>query len=257
MKDRADDPDLAKFLSILEKFSDIPKTEAERLATWGIHVAAVPTVLAKTDGKDDDSAGSSVDISDSEDEEHDQDSEYLPTSFGDPTDDPTIAEDAIKASEASKKTRTTTTTTTTTIVPPTSVSTSSGWKIPSDISWPDPYEPGALPQSDFRNSRFKLIPTVTEGPWIVKAAVPTKPAILGRKVVQRYFRGNGYVEVDIHVGSSVIATQIVSMCRGYSKNFAADVGIVIQGEDPSELPERMLGCGSFHKVNTDIRQKLD
>ena len=39
---------------------------------------------------------------------------------------------------------------------------SSSW-FPSDVSWPSPYEPGALPPTDFRNARFKLIPQITEG----------------------------------------------------------------------------------------------
>ena len=77
-----------------------------------------------------------------------------------------------------------------------------GWmKMPSDISWPDPQDPdpGTLPSSDFRNVRFKLVQCVTEGPWVVRASVPAKPALLGKKVVQRYFRGERYFELDIHV----------------------------------------------------------
>jgi hypothetical protein len=46
------------------------------------------------------------------------------------------------------------------------------------------------------------------GPWVVKAAVGATPALLGRKVVQRYFRGEDYLEIDIHVGSSIIASQV-------------------------------------------------
>jgi hypothetical protein len=72
--------------------------------------------------------------------------------------------------------------------------TSTSWlKMPSDITWPiGDYinEPGALPPGDFRNMRFKLLPSIIEGPWVVKAAVRSQPALLGRKVVQRYFRGN-------------------------------------------------------------------
>ena len=86
--------------------------------------------------------------------------------------------------------------------------TSSGWRVPSDITWPTAYDKGALPPSDFRNERFKLIPSITIGPWVVKAAVGATPALLGRKVVQRYFRGEDYLEIDIHVGSSVIASQV-------------------------------------------------
>lgn len=133
----------------------------------------------------------------------------------------------------------------------------SWFKMPSDIRWPDPHEPGALPQSDFRNQRFKLIPSVTEGPWVVKAAVRSQPALLGRKVVQRYFRGDGYLEIDIHVGSSGIAMNVVGVCRGYTKMAAADLGIVIQGESPSELPEKMLGCVCFNHIDMEVRHKLD
>lgn len=45
--------------------------------------------------------------------------------------------------------------------------------------------------------RFKLIPSIVSGPFIVRKAVGNKPALLGRKVTQRYFRGPGYVETDI------------------------------------------------------------
>ena len=91
--------------------------------------------------------------------------------------------------------------------------TSSGWRVPSDITWPTAYDKGALPPSDFRNERFKLIPSITIGPWVVKAAVGATPALLGRKVVQRYFRGEDYLEIDIHVGSSVIASQVSHDCH--------------------------------------------
>jgi len=134
---------------------------------------------------------------------------------------------------------------------------SSGWKIPSDITWPTAYDKGALPPSDYRNERFKLIPSITLGPWVVKAAVGATPALLGRKVVQRYFRGEDYLEIDIHVGSSIIASQVVGLCRGYAKNMVNDVGIVIQGEHEGELPERMLAVGSLNRININIRQKLD
>ena len=98
---------------------------------------------------------------------------------------------------------------------------------------------------------------MTEGPWIIKATVPMKPALLGKKIAQRYFRGERYFEMDLHIGSSTIASQIVGLCRGYSKLFSTDLGVVIQGEDPDELPERVLACVSLNKVDVDCRKKLD
>jgi hypothetical protein len=34
-----------------------------------------------------------------------------------------------------------------------------------------------------------------------------------QQIVQRYYRGEYYLEVDVHVGSSVLAAQIVGLCR--------------------------------------------
>jgi hypothetical protein len=41
----------------------------------------------------------------------------------------------------------------------------------SDITWQEPTAEGVLPLSDYRNKRFKLIPSIVEGPWVVKMAV--------------------------------------------------------------------------------------
>jgi Protein ENHANCED DISEASE RESISTANCE 2, C-terminal len=51
--------------------------------------------------------------------------------------------------------------------------------------------------------------------------------------------------------------QVVGLCRGYAKNIVNDVGIVIQGEQDGELPERILAVGSLNRINVNIRQKLD
>ena len=61
----------------------------------------------------------------------------------------------------------------------------SSWKAPSDITWGAKEEPGMFPLTDFKKQRFKLVPTVTEGNWLVRASVPSaKPALLGQKVQQ-------------------------------------------------------------------------
>jgi hypothetical protein len=75
---------------------------------------------------------------------------------------------------------------------------------------------------------------------MVRSAVPSaKPALLGQKLQQRYFRGKNYVETDVDVGSSVIASQIVGVLRGYAKNFACDVGqlfIIPKSSSSSLIP---------------------
>ena len=131
------------------------------------------------------------------------------------------------------------------------------FKLPSDITWCGPESPGVYVKEDFRNARFKLIPNITDGPWVVKAAVRSKPALIGRKVVCRYFKTDTYMELDVNVSSSIIASQIIGVCRGYAKHFTADVGIVIQGESEEELPEMLLSVGSVRKINFSYMRKLE
>jgi hypothetical protein len=133
----------------------------------------------------------------------------------------------------------------------------SGWKMPSDICWADPHDKGVFPPEDIRNTRFKLTPRIVDGPWVVKAAVPTQPAILGQKVVIRYFRGNGYVEADIHVGSSIIASQVVGILRGYAKHFVSEVGVTLQGEGEEELPEKLFASILLVHPDPSVNRPLD
>lgn len=75
---------------------------------------------------------------------------------------------------------------------------------------------------DFRDEHFKLIPKVpihqsqcsvivsgvsqvVQGNFIVKNAVGAKPAILGKKLKQHYFRGNKYFELDVDIASSSVS----------------------------------------------------
>lgn len=44
-----------------------------------------------------------------------------------------------------------------------------------------------------RDCRFKLCPRIVEGPFVVRHGIPNKPAILGKKLTQRYFRGENYL----------------------------------------------------------------
>ena len=40
---------------------------------------------------------------------------------------------------------------------------------------------GRLPGDDLRNLRFKLLPAIMEGPWIVRKAVGSKPTLIAQK----------------------------------------------------------------------------
>ena len=77
---------------------------------------------------------------------------------------------------------------------------------------------GEGPEADAaRNKKFKLIPRIVRGSWIVKQSVGTTPVLLGQKLVTRYFRGPNYFEVRCAVCGwaprrGAVAHMIVSDC---------------------------------------------
>jgi hypothetical protein len=103
---------------------------------------------------------------------------------------------------------------------------------------------------NFRNERFKLVPAIVEGPWLVKSAVPNKPALIGKKLTNRYFLNEKYMELDLDVGSSAIANKLTQLSIGYSTRLVVNLSFVLEGRDPSELPEEIIGIASV--INADI-----
>ena len=100
-----------------------------------------------------------------------------------------------------------------------------------------------------RNSTLKLIPYVSDGPWIARNMVTGTPAIIGKKLPVTYHyepadEASGraeYLEVDLDIGnSSATAKRIVSVCRQYMRALTVDIGFVIEGNTTDELPEQML-----------------
>ncbi|CBN79393.1 conserved unknown protein [Ectocarpus siliculosus] len=115
---------------------------------------------------------------------------------------------------------------------------------------------GRLPGDDLRNMRFKLFPAILEGPWIVRKAVGSKPTLIAQKLTCRYFRTRSYFEVDIDIGSSVVAYNTVSLAIGYAKSLCVDMGFCIQGETDDEFPEVLLGVVRLKKMDVLLADNL-
>ncbi|KAG5185451.1 hypothetical protein JKP88DRAFT_312182 [Tribonema minus] len=126
--------------------------------------------------------------------------------------------------------------------------------------WGGLAEGGRLPPHDFRNQRFKLLPSILEGPWLVKKTVGNTPTLIGHKVTCRYFGGNTggtqYFEVDIDIGSSQVAFKTASMAAGFAKGLTVDMGFCLQGEDESELPELLIGCLCISHLDMSLAAPL-
>lgn len=92
-----------------------------------------------------------------------------------------------------------------------------------------------------RNARFKIIPGIPDGNFIVRTAVGNKPALIGNKMDTKYYRGDNCFEVEVDVGSSVVALGILKVVAGYASSLDLELAFLIESQTPEELPERVLG----------------
>lgn len=82
-----------------------------------------------------------------------------------------------------------------------------------------------------------------------------RPVIMGKGYLElKHFNGPNYVEVDIDIGSSRIARGVVGVVIPQAKKMIVDEAFFVEGQNPDELPERLLGiCRCVHydlDVNT-------
>ncbi|XP_062192839.1 protein ENHANCED DISEASE RESISTANCE 2-like isoform X2 [Phragmites australis] len=103
----------------------------------------------------------------------------------------------------------------------------------------------------FRDARFKLIPSIVEGYWMVKRAVGTKACLLGKAVTCNYLRQDNFLEIDVDIGSSSVARSIIGLVLGYVTSIVVDLAILIEAKEEKELPEYILGTVRLNRVNSD------
>ncbi|KAG0452946.1 hypothetical protein HPP92_025340 [Vanilla planifolia] len=95
---------------------------------------------------------------------------------------------------------------------------------------------------EFRNSRFKLIPSVPKGSWIVRQSVGSTPCLLGKAVDCTYIRGPKYLEIDVDIGSSTVANGVLGLVFGVITTLVVDMAFLIQANTYDELPEQLIGA---------------
>eukprot|EP00899_Mesostigma_viride_P003538 jgi/Mesvir1/13185/Mv06145-RA.1 len=106
----------------------------------------------------------------------------------------------------------------------------------------------------FRQTRFKLIPNVYKGAWVVKRSVGNKPLIVGSALRVNYHTTENYLEADVDIGSSTVANGVVRFVLGYVKVLIVDLAFLVQGNTEAELPERLLGVARICHLDPDAAQ---
>ena len=111
--------------------------------------------------------------------------------------------------------------------------------------------------TEFRNQAIKVIPKVTEGPWLVRKAVGQTPAILGRKLKVDYHEDTGrFFEAEYDVLSTTAAKSMIGLVVGAAKRLVIDVGLLLEGKEVDELPERVLGGFRIHFPNLSTCRRI-
>ncbi|GFQ06179.1 protein enhanced disease resistance 2-like [Phtheirospermum japonicum] len=100
-----------------------------------------------------------------------------------------------------------------------------------------------VPGREHHSARFKIVNKIVKGPWIVKTAVGSYSAcLLGKALNCHYHRGPNYLEIDVDIGSSAIATAILRLALNCVTAVTVDMGFLVEGQKEEELPERLFGA---------------
>ena len=110
--------------------------------------------------------------------------------------------------------------------------------------------------NEYRDAHLKFIPHLIEGPWVVKKAMGTKPAVLGSKLKQSYHANAklNVLEVDIDVCSSKIAANIFGVVKSTARELIIDLSFVVEGQDTQTLPEVLLAAARI--VHIDVKKAV-
>ncbi|EXB88909.1 hypothetical protein L484_003605 [Morus notabilis] len=110
----------------------------------------------------------------------------------------------------------------------------------------------------FRNSRLKLIANIVKGPWIVRKAVGEQAiCIIGRALSCKYCVADNFVEVDVDIGSSIVASAIVHLAFGYITTLTVDLAFLIESQTEADLPEKLLGAVRFSELNPASARSIE
>jgi len=108
----------------------------------------------------------------------------------------------------------------------------------------------------FRKDRFKMIPSIVEGNFMVKAAVGTTPCIIGNKIPTEFSSGERHVEVSLDITGSAAAGAILGICKRAAQGLVIDLGYTIECKYEKELPEMLLGAIRLHHIDLTILIEL-
>lgn len=108
-----------------------------------------------------------------------------------------------------------------------------------------------------RNSMMKMVPHIAQGSWVVKQSVGTVPVIVGTRLQCKYFKTARYLEMDVDISANPTANFITGKVRTCTKSLAVDMAFVLEGKQPWELPEVLIGAVRMPFVDLTTAKTID
>lgn len=81
--------------------------------------------------------------------------------------------------------------------------------------------------------------------------------VIGRALSCKYYVAENFIEVDIDVGSSMVASAIVHLAFGYVKKLTVDLAFLIESQDESELPKKLLVAFRFSNLDPASARSIE
>jgi len=113
-----------------------------------------------------------------------------------------------------------------------------------------------------KNNQFKYMFRIVDAPGPLKNTVSTlggeRPVIIGKSLTTTYNQGRNYLEINMDVSSSRIASAINGILLKNMRSVVCDLGWLLEGQREEELPERILAAVRFNwNCVEDVVVKLD
>ena len=112
-----------------------------------------------------------------------------------------------------------------------------------------------------RDTKFKVTCALMDAPWALRAAVPRRPVILGKKLGKenglKYFQSSNHLEVDFELGLSKFMERVYRALKWASALSSEEIVFSIEGQAEDELPEAVLGAVSLKKIGERAFMKLN
>jgi hypothetical protein len=108
---------------------------------------------------------------------------------------------------------------------------------------------------DGKRELLKMAFRVVRAPVGVKATVGTlggeRPVLIAKRLATEFFTGPNYIEVDMDVGSSTVASKMKGMICTAAGHIVGDQIFLIEGTTPENLPERALVSLRWNYTNVN------